>query len=92
MLSSPRNILLNPTMLATVDLSRIVDQKHLSPTDRDIPPYPGFVKGSNNLTTSVTLVTAGTVFMRLDFEPELFVPVVKSEIDDTISFFFAVFG
>jgi hypothetical protein len=51
-----------------------------------VTPGTRIIKGSYNLATTVAMWAPGTVFMRFDFQPELFVPVVKSEVDDTISF------
>jgi len=91
MLRSPWNIFLNTTMFPAADLPWTVHQKDLFATDRDIPPYSGVVKGSDYLATPVTLGTAGTVFMRLDFKPEFFAPIIESKINDTKSFYFQQF-
>jgi hypothetical protein len=91
MLRSPWNIFLNTAMFPAVDLPWTVHQKDLFAADRDVPPYSRFVKGSDYFATPVTLGTTGTVFMRFDFKPEFFAPIIESEINDTISFYFQQF-
>jgi hypothetical protein len=88
MLRSPWNIFLNTAMFAANDLPQTVYHKHLSSADRNIPPYSRLVENPEDFTAAVTFGTTGTIFMGLDFKPELFTPVIESKINDTISFDF----
>ena len=78
-------------MFAAHNLPWTVHQKCIFPTNRHIPPDSGFIKDSDNFATPVAFGTAGTVFMGFDIKPEFFVPIMKSEINNPISFYFKQF-
>jgi hypothetical protein len=72
-------------MFSAFDLPWCINEKYRPAANRDVMPGAWAVQGTYNFPTSVAMWTSSSVFVWLDFQPELFVPVVKSEVDDTIS-------
>ena len=88
MLIGPWNTLLDTAMFPTGDLTWTVNKKYTSAANRNIMPDRWLRKGTNDFSTLIAQGTAGTVFVWLNLQPEFFVPVMKSEAGDTISFYF----